>query len=233
MYPKETVVGEFAGRDSIAAILKAFEEKDINYILPIVSYAPTEYGDLTNIQKNYNYLKQKTKEKYGDTKKLLDIQYYSSYELWRKINCLEIQSFIDNYKFYSPCIGCHMYFHLLKIPFASKYSRRVISGERISHDGQIKINQSEIVLNTYKNIMKKLGIELITPLINISDGDEIKDIIGAEWWEQGVHHLKCVYSGNYKDKDDRITVSQDSIKKYLDEYLYHIAIKLEKSELKI
>lgn len=43
--PPDTVIGEFAGRDSVAAILKALEDDSITNILPIATFAPTEYGD--------------------------------------------------------------------------------------------------------------------------------------------------------------------------------------------
>jgi len=38
-YHPSTVVGEFSGRDSVAAIMKAFESEDIKYILPVASFA--------------------------------------------------------------------------------------------------------------------------------------------------------------------------------------------------
>ncbi len=50
-YNKKTVIGEFSGRDSVAAILKAFEDEDIDYILPVATFAGTEYGDFNVIYK--------------------------------------------------------------------------------------------------------------------------------------------------------------------------------------
>lgn len=225
MYPKETVVAEFAGRDSIAAILKVFERNDINYILPIASTSPTEHGETENIIKNYNDLKKKIEIKYKNKKQFLELQYYSPYDLWKKINCSDIQGFINRFNFYSPCIGCHFYFHLSKVKFANKYSKRIISGERISHDGQIKINQSKLAIDTYKEILKEIGIELITPLENISNGNNIKDIIGSDW-EQGQNHLECVYSGNYKDKNSNVTIKEKDIANALKNYYKPLAIKL-------
>ena len=48
--PKDTVVGEFAGRDSVAAIIKALEDDSIDKVLPVASFSPTEYGDFKSLE---------------------------------------------------------------------------------------------------------------------------------------------------------------------------------------
>ena len=37
--PNDVVIGEFAGRDSVAAIIKALEDESINRILPVASFS--------------------------------------------------------------------------------------------------------------------------------------------------------------------------------------------------
>lgn len=58
--PKDTVIGEFAGRDSVAAILKAMEDDSINNILPVASFAPTEYGNFEILESNYEKMIERT-----------------------------------------------------------------------------------------------------------------------------------------------------------------------------
>lgn len=216
MYPKETVVAEFAGRDSLVAIIKAFEEEDINYIFPVASMAPTEYGEISNLEENYRFLKARVKELYGDKKTLLPIEVYSDNKLWKELAGNNIGHIIEEFGFYTPCIACHMYFHLLKIPYANKYSKRIVSGERVSHEGVYKINQSDMVIGKFKNILSQLEIELITPVKDIEDNREIIDILGID---KDIKHLTCAFSGNYVD-NSRVFIDEKYIEKYIDNDLY-------------
>ena len=60
--PKDTIIGEFAGRDSVAAILKAMEDSSIRNILPVASFSPTEYGNIQILESNYEKMLHRTKE---------------------------------------------------------------------------------------------------------------------------------------------------------------------------
>lgn len=223
--PQDTVIGEFAGRDSVAAILKAMEEDSINNILPIASFAPTEYGNFEILESNYNKMVERTKALYGNKKTIFPLIYYSNFDLWAVMNGRFVDSIIKKFNFYTPCVGCHAYFHLLRIPIALKLSKKIIAGERESHDGRIKINQSAEALNAYDRIAKDLKAELVMPIRHVADGDQIEKIIGWEW-KEGKDHQRCAFSKNYVSIDGQVSYDKAALKEYIDKYLYPVCITL-------
>lgn len=218
-YDAGTVIGEFSGRDSVAAIVKAFESDDINYILPVATFAGTEYGNYDVIYENYKQLQKRVKRLYGDKKTLYPLVEYSREDVWAIMNGRVSNMLRDKYGFYSHCIGCHLYFHLTKLHFAKALSKRIISGERASHDGRIKVNQLDTSLDLYIRVLKKLGFELIMPLRSVSNGDVIQSLIGWDW-QEGAQHPPCVLSGNYRDASGKAvydkTGYEDLVRTYLE-----------------
>lgn len=225
--PKDTVIGEYAGRDSVAAILKALEDDSINNILPIASFSPTEYGDFEILESNYDQMVKRIKELYGDKKTIYPLIYYSEFDLWSVLNGRFVDYIIKKFGSYSPCMGCHAYLHVLRVPIALKLSKRIISGERESHDGRVKINQTEESLDAYQRIVKDLGAELIMPIRNMEDGNEVEKLIGWEW-KEGKKHQTCAFSGNYKCVDGSVNYDKEKLQEFLDEYLYPVCLALGK-----
>ncbi len=210
-YDPSTVIGEFSGRDSVAAIMKAFEEDSINYILPIATFAGTEYGDFDGLYENYVKLLEIVKGRYGDQKKVYPLMEYSNMDIWGLMNGRQMGMNVERFGFMTPCIGCHLYFHLTKLPFALALSGKIISGERESHDGRIKVNQLGDCLDAYQLIIKACGAELIMPIRNLENGDDVETLIGWDW-EEGKDHPKCVLSGNYRDACGEAVVNEPLIK---------------------
>ncbi|UNC90877.1 hypothetical protein [Candidatus Contubernalis alkaliaceticus] len=216
--PKETVIGEFSGRDSVAAIIKAFEDSGIGHILPVASFAGTEYGEVDTLKENHLYLKERIIEIYGKGKILYPLVFYSSPDLWSVINGRFASLIIEKFGFYTPCIGCHAYFHILRVPMALKLGAKIISGERESHDQKIKINQLPLCLSFYKKILAEFEVELLLPLRNIQRGKEIEKLIGWEW-KEGKNHPECSYSGNYRDLYGHAIYEERKIKQFLENFL--------------
>ncbi|MCC5909347.1 MAG: hypothetical protein JJT76_02785 [Clostridiaceae bacterium] len=229
--PKDTVIGEFSGRDSVAAIIKALEDPSIQHILPVASLAPAEYGDFQSLETNYQQMVVRVKDLYGESKTIFPLIYYSNPDLWSVINGRFVNDIHRKFDFYSPCIGCHAYFHLLRVPMALKIGRKIISGERESHDGRIKINQLASCLSTYKKISEHFGVELLIPLRHMEDGDEVEKLIGWDW-QEGKDHPSCVYSGNYRDIHGRTIYDEEKIQDYLKGFLYPVCIQLGELLLK-
>ncbi len=222
-YDKRTVIGEFSGRDSVAAIVKAFESEDIHYILPVATFAGTEYGNYDVIYDNYEQLQKRVKKLYGDKKTLYPLLEYSREEIWGIMNGRVSNLLRDKYGFYSHCIGCHLYFHLTKLHFAKALSKRVISGERASHDGRIKVNQLDTSLNLYIRVMQKLGFELLMPLRGVSDGAVIQSLIGWDW-KEGAQHPPCVLSGNYRDVSGKAVYDKIGYESLISSYLEPVGL---------
>ena len=216
--PAHAWIGEFSGRDSVAAILAAFEADLCDYILPVASFAGTEYGDTRDLLENHAQLKSVMEARFGEKKTLGDLVFYSDPYLWGLINGRFVAELSRRYGFYSPCIGCHAYFHLLRIPFASALGKVILSGERESHDGRVKLNQLPEVLDFMTRIVQPAGITLYQPIRAMAEGSSVEALIG--WaWREGVSHPACTFSGNYALADGRVVYDPAQLKAYLEEFL--------------
>ncbi len=225
--PKETVIGEFSGRDSVAAILKAFESPEIKHILPVMSFAGTEYGNLEGLQENEQRLRQRVRALYGEEKTLHPTIIFSNPKLWSVLNGRVVHGLIESYGFYTPCIGCHMYFHLLRVPMARRLGGKIISGERVSHGGKIKLNQLADSLEAYKTVLEKLGVELLFPIREVVDGNAVRDLLGWSW-DEGKGHPACMYSGNYRRMDGKTEYSERALRAFLTEFLIPVSVNVGK-----
>lgn len=217
-YDPTTVIGEFSGRDSVAAIMKALEDPTIQYILPIATFAGTEYGDFDVLYENYERMLTIVAGRFGETKTIYPLLEYSDRDLWALMNGRLIQMNSEDYGYTSPCIGCHLYFHLTKLPFAMALSGRIISGERASHDGRIKVNQLGLSLDAYQEVIRNCGGDLLMPIRELAAGDLVEELIGWQWAE-GKDHPKCVLSGNYRDKNGQALYNPEKLSAYIKERL--------------
>lgn len=216
-YEKNTIVAEFSGRDSVAAIIKAFQEEEVTHILPVMSFAGTEYGSLTSLIDNYEKLQAYVKEMFP-SKVLYHLLHFSLPDIWHIMNGRFATEMINAYGFYNPCIGCHLYFHGTKVFFSKHFSNVIITGERESHDGKIKVNQLKKTLDVYKEIFEEFNITLWSPLAQISSGQMIQDLI--PWtWEEGKDHPNCVLSGNYRDINGKANYDEEDLERYLELYI--------------
>jgi hypothetical protein len=222
-YNEATVIGEFSGRDSVAAILKALENDAVNYVLPVATFAGTEYGDYDEIYENYLKLNQRVKDLYGYGKVIYPLLEYNREDLWHLMNGRVMATIYEQYQFVSPCIACHLYFHLTKLTLAKALANKIITGERESHDGKIKVNQHPYALDAYQEIIQHFDVELISPLRHIKNGDVVEKIIGYQW-EEGQNHPQCVLSGNYRDSEGQAIFKETLFKEYLENFLKPVGI---------
>jgi hypothetical protein len=215
------IVGEIAGRDSIAAIIKAVEElKNIRGILPVVTKVPTEEYERDTIFYALKFLRRRIKELYKDKVRVLDYIEYSDHDLWRELSIKNIGYLASEYSFYTPCVGCHLYLHIMRAKIALDYDAIVVSGERHSHDGRVKLNQTEEAIEVYRNVLSKMGVELLTPLSGIEESSDIISLLGSRW-DEGENQAKCHLSGNYP-----VDINKNNYTRYLNEYIYKTGIKI-------
>jgi len=216
--PANAWIGEFSGRDSVAAIIAAFERDACDFVLPVASFAGTEYGDTRDLLENHAHLRTEIKTRYGGAKTIGELIFYSDPFLWGLINGRHVAQLTRDFGFYTPCIGCHAYFHLLKLPFAKRLGKVIISGERESHDGRVKLNQLPQVLDFLSSAIRAEGVQLLQPIRELSDGDAVETMIG--WaWKEGVNHPECTFSGNYKLADGRVDYDPAALETFLADYL--------------
>ncbi|EHP89657.1 hypothetical protein [Methanotorris formicicus] len=221
---KDIAIGEFSGKDSAAAIIEAFREFDV--ILPVVAFTGTDYGDKKIFYKNWELLNDRVKNLYND-KVLLPLHFMFEPKLWNALNGRFVSLIIKKFGFYTPCIGCHAYLRILRIPLSKHLGSVIIGGERIHHNGDFKIDQVEMVLEIYERICNELGVKLKLPIKYVKENSKIKDIIGVDW-KQGKRQFSCVFSGNYRDKDGKVIFEEEKVRKFLNEFIYPVSVEIVK-----
>jgi hypothetical protein len=208
-------VAEMAGRDSFAAVIRACETNPIRAIVPTVAYTGSEYGNWEITFEKIEILKDRLR---SSNIRLFGPVVLGSPRFWWKLCGRFTTHFFKKFGYYSHCLGCHLYFHALRIPLAKKLnSSLIIGGERESHDGRLKINQVGMVLDIYRFFMNKYGIELLLPIRHIQSGKEIESILGMHW-DEGNQQLECVLSKNYQEMDGSVSVIEKAVKDYFDEF---------------
>jgi hypothetical protein len=206
---------EIAGRDSIAAALEAFKERDFKALLPTIAYTGTEFGSWEATFKKVDMLKEALSK---EGSKVFDPIVLGAPKFWWRLCGRYATHLFKKFGFYSPCIGCHLYLHALRIPIAKKTGCGVmIGGERESHEGKIKINQIGIALDAYMSFAEKFDIELFLPLRRVSKNKEIESIISQHGEESG-EQLECVLSKNYQDIDGGVVYSEGDIRRFFNEF---------------
>lgn len=218
---------EIAGRDSVAAAAKAVEEEHFTDLLPTYVYTGTEHGLWSSVEDAVKRLAERLPR--VQVHPLLVI---GSPRFWQALNGRYMSSLIAQYGFFSPCIGCHLYLHSVRIPLSvSLGGIPIIAGERESHDGKIKINQIGHALTRYKGLASEFGVRLLFPLRHISDGRQIRKILGFAW-EEGKEQLGCVLSGNYRGVDGSVSLSVEQAVQHLETFACPVTREIIKTYLK-
>jgi hypothetical protein len=204
---------EIAGRDSIAAAVKSIQEYGFTDLLPTYVYTGTEYGPWDTINQALLRLKIRLSEV-----RVHNLVVLGSPNFWKAINGAFISELVSRYGFYTPCIGCHLYLHAVRIPLARLLGNvPIISGERERHNGSVKINQVSEALNSYKEMSETFGTQLLLPLRNIDQGKEIETLLKMDW-QQGKEQLNCCMSGNYRFIDGKVGISEAQIVRFFNEF---------------
>lgn len=215
-------VVEIAGRDSVAAAVRAAAEIGYDLFLPTVAYAGTEFGDWRLPFEKIDYLKERLRG-VGAGVDVLEPVVVGAPELWRLLCGRYVLAQYRRFGFYTPCIGCHVYLHALRIPLAKMTGCRVVvAGERESHDGVVKLNQIATALDAYVRLLARFDVELSLPLRHVSSAAEIEQLVGAEGRESE-SQLECVLSGNYRDVDGAVPYDEEAVRRFLDEFALPLA----------
>lgn len=225
----EPAVAEIAGRDSLAAAVRAAEAGH-DLFLPTIAYTGTEFGDWRQPLENVKYLRERLRA-VGAGVEVLAPVVMGSPELWRLLCGRYVVAQYRRFGFYTPCIGCHVYLHAVRVPLAKMTGCRVVvAGERESHGGVVKLNQIPTALDAYVELLARFGVELALPLRHVSSPAEIEEIVGAEGRE-GDGQLECVLSQNYRDADGAVAYDEDAVRRFLGEFALPVAERAAKAYL--
>ncbi len=211
---------EMAGRDSVAAAIKAVETEGFTDLLPTCVYTGTEYGPWTSVETAVHRLQHRL-----PGTQIHDLLVLGSPRFWHALNGRFMNPLSDRYGFYTPCVGCHLYLHAARIPLAMALHAPIIAGERELHDGAVKVNQTATALNCYQDLATRFGVSLLLPLRHIDDGKEIERILDFQW-KQDDEQLGCVLSGNYKNPQNRVTITEAQVQAYLREFAAPLVKKI-------
>lgn len=201
---------EIAGRDSVAAAIKAVEDEGFTDLLPTYVYTGTEYGAWSSVGDAVKRLSARLPEI-----RVHPLLVMGSPRFWQALNGRFACELVSRHGVLLSCVGCHLYLHSVRIPLAVSLGNiPIISGERERHNGNVKINQTGEALNYYQASAEEFGIRLLFPLRHILDGHQIREILGFEW-EEGQEQLGCVLSGNYRGANGSVSITGEQVVQYL------------------
>ncbi len=210
--PNPAIV-EMAGRDSVAAAIQAAEEGKFTDFIPTYAWTGTEFGEWQSVLKAVERLAERL-----PGIRVHKLVVLGSPRFWQALNGRYLFELLSRYRFFSPCIGCHFYLHAVRIPLALLLGKApVIAGERESHDGAVKVNQTAAALDGYEALFADFEVPLILPLRRIERGKEVEEILGCSW-EEGKEQLGCVLSGNYRTLDGNVEIPEAQIRAYAEDF---------------
>lgn len=210
---KRLAIVEIAGRDSVAAAVAGVEKNGFADLLPIYAYTGTEYGEWEYVTQAVDRLSRLLPEVH-----IHPLAVMGSPRFWKALNGRYVSELIARFGFYTPCPGCHLYLHAVRIPLAKKLGDvPVISGERQLHSGVVKINQTAEALDFYIDFADHFGIQLLFPLRYISSGEQIEEILQMPWKPSG-EQLGCALSKNYQGVDGSIMLASHDILRFFKEF---------------
>ncbi len=210
----ELALVELAGRDSVAAALKAVADRGFRTLLPSYVYTGSEYGTWSEVERAWQRLAGRLPQGVELAPPLV----MGSPGFWRALNGRYLQELTARFGFSPVCPGCHLYLHAARLPLSRLLGNApVIAGERLSHDGRQKLNQVAAAQEAYQELYARFGVELLLPLKEIESGREIEDILGLKWAEGG-DQLGCVFAGNYLDAQGRLQVNQKALEAYFHDF---------------
>jgi hypothetical protein len=187
-------IAEISGADSIAAALRLAESAPGVTLVPTYVSTGTEFGSFSVIEGNIDFLRAELGRR--GTGRLGDLVRASDPALWRAINGRPTARLIELFGAWLPCVGCHLYLHLMRLPIARRAGATVVaSGERVRHGTTTKANQRADTLRAYADVLAHAGVDLVFPIENVSDASEIAQALGPGW-PGGSPQLGCVLKGN-------------------------------------
>jgi hypothetical protein len=192
---KEPIILEISGIDSLGAAILYSKNVKNSILIPTIAIIPTEYGDrdITISQAARVLNKRLECDSINPFVRLCDLR------LWSILNGRYIASLIKAFGTYSPCIGCHVYVHTLRVSLAKMIGvKMIITGERLMHDEKVKINQTSVSFSSHEEFFSEYGIMLKLPLKDIHEGEKIKTIVGEPYKKDT--ELRCVFQSNLYDQ---------------------------------
>lgn len=205
-------IASLAGRDSVAAIVQAVRDRGFTTIVPTSIATGTEYGSLDEVDAALSY----TRDILGPDVEVLDAVRFGSPRLWAALNGRFASEVRERFGMNSPCMACHLYVHMARVPLAlSLGALPIITGERDTHDGAIKLSQTVDSIDAEVRVLARAGVELLVPIREYSHAQVDQLVPG---WNPGERQLSCVHSGNYRRTDGTTDYDRSAHQRYVAEF---------------
>jgi hypothetical protein len=204
-------IAEIAGRDSVAAAVLAVEERGLTTLLPTSVATGTEYGD----EHAPDAAVERLISLVGPGVEVLPPRRLGSPRLWAALNGRFAGAILERYRMVSPCLACHLYMHLARVPLARALGGvPVIAGEREAHGAHLKLSQTPLGIDACVRVLARAGVELLEPVRRVRDSETIVELVGPGW-SGGTRQLCCVHSGNYTALDGSVSFDELAYARYV------------------
>lgn len=213
------LIASIAGFDSVAATVLAVRSGDFRSVLPTIVLTGTEYGDVGSVAQSVRVLRSALEGQAHVHEPL----WLTSPTLWSALNGRFMGELLDRYPGWSPCVACHLYVQMCRIPLAwALGTTHIVAGDRASHDGRRKLSQIEYVMTAMTEVLGLAGIALHLPLYRSLDTAAIAEVTGlAETNSFGFPD--CLLSGNYRRLGDGHQEPVFNAQEYVDEFMRPVA----------
>lgn len=188
---------EIAGRDSIAAGVRVVEQGDVTHIVPSVVFNGATRGSPEDLEFALDVLGF-----HLPPGVVSDPVLVGDPAFWEALTVRNLDVILPLFGFYPGFIACHLYLHLIQVPMCRQLNVDcIVTGERETHDGEVKLSQTPEVLDAYCDAVASFGISLSQPLRKVESGLAVEEILAPRKWAAGAYQLRCVLSGAYKGPD--------------------------------
>lgn len=207
---QQLAIVEIAGRDSVAAAVAAVKASGFTSLVPTIAFTGTETGDREAPMRAVAALRRLL----GDAAHVAEPVLLSDPALWAAMNARPAAEIHARFGVCSPCLACHLYLHLLRIPLAWEHGNApIIAGERETHDGRIKLSQTAGSIDAATRVLAYAGVRLLEP-VRAASGSEIEALVGGAWAEAD-GQLGCQLSGNYLRADGSVVYDEAGYARFL------------------
>jgi len=224
--PRPLILCDFAGRDSVAAAMAWLGHNQVGTLVPVGDIVPTRFGSWQVYESNWLSLQEQLRRRFPEVF-LAPWFVMEDVDAWRLLNGRYINELIGAFGFYTPCLGCHLHFYLMRVALAEVLGAKVlISGEKELHSkGRRKANQSQAAVDGYSRCWRAHGLQQRFPIHKVTSEEEMEALLGDDW-QEGERQRPCVMSGNDRGLDGLLKMTPDQIRAYMDGFAVPLATSL-------
>lgn len=224
--PQPIVLSDFAGRDSVAAAMAWMEHHKVGTLLPVGDLVPTRFGDWAVYESNWRMMRDQVARRFPSVV-VAPWFVMEDVDAWRLLNGRYINDLIAIFGFFTPCLGCHLHFYMMRAVLAQVVGAEVlVSGEKELHrGGKRKANQTDEAVEGYGNFSRAHGVDQQFPIHKVTSEGELARLLG-DGWQEGERQLPCVMSGNDRGLDGKLMMTPEQIRAYMEGFAVPLATHL-------